>query len=291
MPEPRFPDLLGIGTQRSGTTWLWKNLTHCPSLYVPPFKEIHYLDMRGQIPSPGQQQFRASQLQDVLHAIQNGAPNDQALVQWFGRFALAKRNDDAWYASLFTDAEAHQLAIDFTPSYCRMTPDQIARVVTLIPHVRVILMLRDPIDRAWSQMHLNLRLKRQPPLQTPGEFQRWCQSPEVSGYQQYADILERWTAAIGRERIFIGFYEELQTQPAALLERLLQWLGVPFEPGQFGDSIHAVYNKTTSRVIPEDFARAAAPAMLPGLLPLTRHLDGPPVAWLDRCKRLMGIPV
>jgi len=39
-----FPDFLGIGAQKSGTTRLYQNLAAHPQIWMPPVKELHYLD-------------------------------------------------------------------------------------------------------------------------------------------------------------------------------------------------------------------------------------------------------
>jgi hypothetical protein len=40
-----FPEFLGIGAQKAGTTWLFENLRHHPDLFLPPVKEVHYFDV------------------------------------------------------------------------------------------------------------------------------------------------------------------------------------------------------------------------------------------------------
>ena len=289
MPSPRFPDLLCIGVQRSGTTWLWRNLVRFPSVYAPPYKELTYLNQRTSIPSPAVQEQRRSVLQDVLKATREGRLQDPKLVQWFSRFALARRNDDAWYTSLFTEASADALAIDFSPAYARMDAGLVARVAQRMPDVRLILMLRDPIDRAWSQLQLLRSLGKAPAVNSPAEFQRWCQSPDVAANSHYKVILDRWAAVFGAERIFIGFYEEVQQSPLQLLERLMAWLELPYDASVVETSTSTVYNRKAKRVIPEPFARAAAPVMLPSLVPLAATLGGPSKAWLDRCTQLLGV--
>jgi hypothetical protein len=39
-----YPNFLGIGAQKSGTTWLHDNLARHPQVWLPPVKEIHYFD-------------------------------------------------------------------------------------------------------------------------------------------------------------------------------------------------------------------------------------------------------
>src|SRR5215211_4806968 len=48
-----FPDFLGIGAPRSGTSWLAKNLSRHPKVWTPPLKKLHYFDQRAGEPSFG----------------------------------------------------------------------------------------------------------------------------------------------------------------------------------------------------------------------------------------------
>ena len=43
-PIHRPPDFIGIGAQKSATTWLWTQLHRSPSVAMPPIKELHYFD-------------------------------------------------------------------------------------------------------------------------------------------------------------------------------------------------------------------------------------------------------
>lgn len=45
----RFPDFIGIGAQKAGTTWLYKNLKQHPNIWLPEIKELHYFDAREKI--------------------------------------------------------------------------------------------------------------------------------------------------------------------------------------------------------------------------------------------------
>ena len=45
-------DFLGIGVQKSATSWLFKNLKNHPDIWMPPRKELHYFDRDLKYPSP-----------------------------------------------------------------------------------------------------------------------------------------------------------------------------------------------------------------------------------------------
>ena len=41
-----YPDFLGIGARKAGTTWLHHNLRQHPQIWMPPQRELHYFDHR-----------------------------------------------------------------------------------------------------------------------------------------------------------------------------------------------------------------------------------------------------
>ena len=45
-PPHRFPDFLGIGANRGGSSWLYRVLAHHADVWLPPVKEIHHFDRR-----------------------------------------------------------------------------------------------------------------------------------------------------------------------------------------------------------------------------------------------------
>ncbi len=46
--ERLYPDFVGIGAQKAGTTWLYHNLRAHPEIWMPPRKEIHYFNRMGE---------------------------------------------------------------------------------------------------------------------------------------------------------------------------------------------------------------------------------------------------
>ena len=61
------------------------------------------------------------------------------------------------YLKSFQKARPDQLVGEKTPGYLNLTRRQIARVRKLLPDVRLIVVLRKPVPRSWSQAHGNLR--------------------------------------------------------------------------------------------------------------------------------------
>ena len=122
-----------------------------------------------------------------------------------------------------------------------------ARVAELLPEARLIVLLRDPIDRAFSH-HNHERalgfeeLDFEAALEAEagrllGEEERLLADPSYRSFShqhhsylsrgRYAAQLERWFECCGEERILVLSAEDLFTQPAAVVGEAQEFLGLP----------------------------------------------------------------
>lgn len=114
-----LPDFLVMGTQKGGTTSLFKALARHPEVVPPVTKEIHFFDRHWQ---RGLAWYRA-----------------HFPVRW----------------SLGT-----RLTGEASPSYM-FAPGVAARSARSVPGVRLVALLRDPVDRAWSHYRMMRRMGRE----------------------------------------------------------------------------------------------------------------------------------
>ncbi len=193
------PDFVGIGAQKAGTSW-WSALLHeHPDVHRPGGqpKELHFFD-----------------------------------ELWERRFTDA---DAGRYARYFPRPPGG-IAGEWTPGYMIdfWTPQLLRRAA---PEVRVLVLLRDPVERYRSGMaHTDdmdrRRLGRQDAM---GAFGRGL----------YAQQLSRVFAAFPREQVLILQYERCRMDPQAELARTFHFLGLPevrIDPGRF----HRPVNPTTA---------------------------------------------
>lgn len=121
---------------------------------------------------------------------------------------------------------------------------------TLVPDARFVVLLRDPVDRAWSHhrhavRHGFERLDFEAaiaaePARLAGETERLARDPAaVSGPHQhwsylargrYAEQLERWFEHVDRSRFLVIFSEHVFAEPIAALRRVEAHLGLPETP-------------------------------------------------------------
>jgi len=125
------------------------------------------------------------------------------------------------YIAYFDHRQENQYCGEFSPTYFdeEVVPDRIA---ALNPECRIIISIRDPIDRAVSlyQHHLNKGRVR-------GAFgEAIVQMPRIVSSGQYSRHIPRWLDKFGRNRLLFVPLLDIKADPGAVLNRVYQFLGV-----------------------------------------------------------------
>lgn len=130
------------------------------------------------------------------------------------------------YAAEFAPA-GERLAGEITPGYSALSARRVRRVQRLLPGIRVLLLLRDPLDRAWSQLCMDLARKqgRNPSEISATEAAARLDQPGARRRSDLAGAVERWSGAYG-DLLWIGAYEDIAARPETLLSGVLRHLGV-----------------------------------------------------------------
>jgi hypothetical protein len=159
-----------------------------------------------------------------------------------------------WYRAQFPigGARRHWKTGEATPYYLHH-PQVPARVQQTVPNVRLIVLLRDPVARAYSHYQLLLRrTKERRPFaqlvadelamieQTGGldagaaDDRRTKRQYAVVDRGRYADQLERWLAVFPREQLLVVRSEDLFSAPGSNYGRVLDFVGLsPFDGVDF----------------------------------------------------------
>ena len=202
------PDFLILGVQRGGTTSLYHYLSAHPQISTSVIKEIHYFDLYYDCGD-----------------------------NWYGaHFA------PPWWLTL-----RGALAGEATPYYL-YTPAAAARVAALIPDVRLIVLLREPVRRAYSQYHMAVRQgmetysfseatereanRLQTERDTLGEEAAYAKGRSHRHHSytsrgHYAEQLATWFEHFPREQFLILESEEFFAQPVRTCNEVQDFLGLP----------------------------------------------------------------
>jgi len=295
-----LPDFLGIGAQRSGTTWLYQNLRRHPQIWMPPKKELHYFDRSVSYPSPSflaedalmsrvfgrgkpsrqwRQQLKASIRRCLRHP-------SRADVAWHLNFFFGSYSDE-WYASLFKQA-GERVKGEITPSYSILNPEDIEHVADMMPEAKLLLMLRNPIDRAWSAIKYGSRKTGQDPSRlSPGQFGRIAAREEVSRRGDYVTIIENWHRFFPADQFLIGFFEDIAYNPSAFLTRIFEFLGVDSSEERVTQLAFRKMNPSPKKSMPAEFRLVLTKSYYPQIRKLSEIVGGNAHEWRREAEELL----
>lgn len=239
-----LPDFIIIGVQKGGTTSLYRYLSASRSVLAASNKEVHYFDQNY---SQGTGWYRANfplMLSKMYHSSRNGHP--------------------------CVSGEA-------TPNYF-FHPKAPTRIASLLPKVKLILLLRNPVDRALSHYNHHVRSKRETlpfeealaaePERLKGEALRIMEDESYDGFAFrtfsylargiYIDQLKGWLDLFSREQMLILKSEDLFENPSAIINQTLAFLDLPPEPpgrySAFNAGSYTPMNPATRQRLVEYFA-------------------------------------
>ena len=184
-------------------------------------------------------------------------------------FDLNLARGEAWYRAHFGLAGQPGLSIDSSPYYL-FHPVVPARLHALMPGARLVVLLRDPVRRAYSHYWHERDKGRETlpsedaiaaePARIDADHARLASGElEVSAAHQhfsylargrYTEQLERWLALYPRERLLVLRFEDLARDPSATLQRICGFIGLPYEAGMldFRHKVHHIVNGNRMRL-------------------------------------------
>jgi hypothetical protein len=203
-----LPDFIIIGAQKSGTSSLYSYLAQHPQLKSSTSKEVHYFD--GGL-SPEEDNFKKG---------------------------------EAWYRSHFPfkkDLAANQKTFEASPLYI-FNPLVPARMFELIPKVKIIVVLRNPTERAISQYFHEKRLNMETmPIfealqEEENRLEHVIKNKDFKSHNfvhstyksrgMYKGQIERYFNYFPREQILIINSDDLFTNTADTLRQIFKFVGV-----------------------------------------------------------------
>lgn len=182
------PDIIVVGAFKAGTTSLHHYLGQHPQIFMTRVKEPNYFAYEGGLTSPSSD-FPVITLED--------------------------------YEALFAEAEPGQLLGEASPGYLHsaIAPE---RIHQLAPNAKLIVSLRNPVERAYSHYLMNYRTGRTrlSPAMAFDASEFWVSA------SFYAEALNMFKQLFG-EQLKVILFEQLSNDGDLVVNQLFEWIGLP----------------------------------------------------------------
>lgn len=270
----QFPDFLIIGPQRTGTTWIAANLNQHPEIFLSSPKELYFfsrLPREANTHSKHYVEFNWEGLKSRPKALLL----EIVKIAYFDYYKTGfyQANEIEWYLSFFRDSwivslikhlKMFYLYREFfrpkvkgeaTASYSIMNKTLVQEMISLNPNIKVVIMVRDPVKRAWSHAKKDLSRNVNRPLnQIPeDEFHSFFGKQSQIDSGSYLRNIEKWSSLLKENHLFVGFYEDIKVRPKEFLLELFEFLGVDKNPKYVGIKAEKIFNNTKKDTMPSKY--------------------------------------
>lgn len=190
-----LPTFLIIGVQKAGTTSIYNYLNQHPQIYMSPVKETNFLEKNWE------------EIEDQR----------KARIDTFEK-----------YCQLFTGVKDEIAIGEASPNYLFHYESSSERIKRYVPNAKLIAVLRNPVDRAYSDYLMHIR-------DAIGKGQRTSLSEQIKyradksfiilkGF--YYKHLQHFYEEFDREQIQVYLYDDLSKDPVKFMQKMYRFVGV-----------------------------------------------------------------
>ncbi|MCG6904208.1 MAG: sulfotransferase [Rhodobacter sp.] len=249
--------VLGVGAQKSGTTWLRDYLAKQPNADFGALQEYHIWDI-ATLPPPNIHADRL--LAKVRTQIDGGLPaiKDSRALMRLNFIANPESYFD--YFTTLLGKPGIDLTGDITPSYSRLPSEVLRRIfdgfAARAVQVRPIFLMRDPVYRLRSAVRMRLR-KTDMPASPDAELDMMNElhlGRLDLARSNYHDTVMALDAAFGPKQVFYAFYEEFFAESS--IQRLRRFLNLDLSPPELDVRKNA--SKPIAELSEPDYTRLAS---------------------------------
>ncbi len=251
------PTFVGIGSMRCGSTWLYKVLRCHPDIQMSHAKEMDFFFMPQML-----------------------------------------KYDLDWYAAHFkpnNGSEPKPVRGEISPRYARLKPWHVKQIAKFLPDLRIVLTVRHPLERVWSQTLYDFGRLRRRDLRKVGliEFLLQLERPRSRLSSDYSRTIKVWSDAFGKEAVYVCLFDQLRDDPEAYVNGVLRHIGAatPWTPAAKFVRKKILATKSLvdhEREIPELVRWYIADQLLKPTEQLNQLLEGRVSNWVDEMRAIRG---
>ncbi|MEZ5004447.1 MAG: sulfotransferase [Chitinophagales bacterium] len=218
------PNFFMVGVVKGGTTSLHQYLDQHPQIFMSPVKETNYFSRNDIDPS----KFSKAYTHDVNVDLKKFLASDMITS-----IHIAHVTNEADYHQLFKKVTS-EIAIGEASNSYILYPTAPRLIHETYPNAKIIMMLRNPVKRAYSQYVMNLRLGKTLERDFIKEIENddksvnkgWGANHQYLSIGMYYEQVKRFYDIFPKDQILICWYDEYKKDSQKVVRSIYRFLGV-----------------------------------------------------------------
>lgn len=237
---------------------------------MPPVKELHYFDQLSRVQRAGRPRCRDERDSRFLEQLENLSAEAGVNLKSYGRLFESKTT---------------LLSGDISPNYSTLGDEVIRQIVGYFPNLKVIYLARDPVERVWSHLSMEVHYGQIQPFDPTNvdEVDRNLSRRGMLLRSYPSNVVARWERHVHAKQFRVFFFDDLQSDPAALRRSIVRFLGAdPDKPGPRLSEDYNSWNKMERLPLTNEVRSHLAQFFKKELKTCAARLGGPAKNWPAR---------
>lgn len=223
---------LGVGAMKAGTTWITEHLSSHPEIHFSYEKELSYF---SYIHNNKESKFflsdenRMNKINGFINiASTTNIDNMRDVMYWSCNY-LSNPIDDHWYINSFSFKGNKKFSADFSNLYAHLDVAGWNHIKSLTHNLKVIYIMRNPIDRLWSHVKFQLEIDGRlgdAKSWTKEQLYEYANVEHILRNSEYTKIIKTLKNNLKDQQLLILFYEDIINNPVSLLNDVEKFLNV-----------------------------------------------------------------
>ncbi len=222
--KKHHPNFFLIGTVKGGTTSLHRYLSQHPNIYLSPIKEVNYFSRKDIDETKFTKDYRHDIRINLEKYFKEGMSHP---------IHIAHITEESDYLHLFSGVKEEKAVGEMSLSY--MLYEQAPKeIFSTYPNAKIMVMLRDPAERAFSQYIMNLKQGKTLEQDFLKEIIRddksvvkgWGANHQYLMIGKYYEQLKRYFELFSEEQIKIFLFDDYKENPEKVIREMFDFLGV-----------------------------------------------------------------
>ncbi len=247
--------VIGLGGHKCGSSWLAEYFREHSQCFVSYQKELDVFGSRHARHNNYRMRVRAQKIKDLITDSNRYCVDSEGNLDPAQYLKIEKIHENIFdltqniaaisgigsYADIFRRRQPKQTHIfDISPYYSVVHEDILAEIYAQHSNVKIIMSMRDPVERFYSAYRYAKQLRGEPLPKLYWQRlkeQKKLHDDFLNGRAgDYERILTTLDKVVPRENVFLCFYEELFS--AETIHKICDFLGVNFVPAAYDKRVH-----------------------------------------------------